>query len=48
METEVTGAISDYQKLLNEDLPAFNRFLVANNVTAVLAATGTSLQDSVE
>jgi hypothetical protein len=48
METEITGATVDYQKLLNEDLPAFNRFLAANNVAAVLAAAGTGAQDSAE
>jgi hypothetical protein len=48
METEIIGATVDYQKLLNEDLPAFNRFLAANNVATVLAAAGTGAQDSAE
>src|SRR5258708_19351016 len=48
METEITSAIADYQKLLNEDLSAFNRFLAPNNLSAVLAATATAAQDSAE
>jgi len=47
METEITSANAEYQKLLNDDLPAFNRFLAANNVAAVVAA-GTGAPDGAE
>jgi hypothetical protein len=39
METEMKAAIQDYQKLLSDDLPAFNRSLTARNLAAVIAAT---------
>jgi hypothetical protein len=37
METEIAGATAEYQKLLNEDLPDFNRFLAANSVASLVA-----------
>jgi hypothetical protein len=46
MEGEITAASADYQKLLTEDLAAFNRFLVANNVAGVLATNAMSAHDS--
>ena len=48
IEAEFASTTADYQRLLNEDLPAFNRFLAANNVTAVLAATVAPAQIKVE
>jgi photosystem II stability/assembly factor-like uncharacterized protein len=39
VEAEMTSAIEEYRKLLNEDLPAFNRSLTAENVAAVVVAT---------
>jgi hypothetical protein len=45
MEAEIAGVTADYQKFLNEELPAFNRFLAANNVAAVLAAGNMGAQD---
>jgi photosystem II stability/assembly factor-like uncharacterized protein len=39
VEAEMTSAIGEYQKLLNEDLPTFNRSLTAQNVAAVVTAT---------
>jgi hypothetical protein len=38
VEAEMTSAIEEYQKLLNEDLPTFNRSLTAQNVAAVVIA----------
>jgi hypothetical protein len=37
LETELAGAVAEYQKLLNEDLPVFNRFLAANSVASLVA-----------
>jgi hypothetical protein len=48
MESEIAAATADYQKLLNEDLSVFNRFLATNNVAAILIATGTGTQESAE
>jgi hypothetical protein len=48
METEIKDATASYQKLLTEDLPAFNRVLAANNVAAVLTAVGTGASHSGE
>jgi len=39
VEAEMTSAIGEYQKLLNEDLPTLNRSLTAQNVAAVVAVT---------
>jgi len=38
IETEMTEATSEFQKLLKDDLPAFNRVLGNNNVAVVVAA----------
>jgi hypothetical protein len=38
IETEMTGAAAEFQKLLKDDLPAFNRVLGDNNVALVVAA----------
>ena len=48
IEAEIASTTADYQKLLNEELPAFNRFLVSNNVAAVLAAPVALAQSKVE
>jgi hypothetical protein len=48
MENEIKDATSSYQKLLAEDLPAFNRVLAANNVAQLLTATGTGAQSNAE
>ncbi len=37
IETELTGAVTDYQKFLVQDLPAFNHILNENNLAAVTA-----------
>jgi len=38
IETELTGAVADYQKLIEKDLPAFNHALTENNLAAITAA----------
>jgi hypothetical protein len=38
IETELTGAVADYQKLIEKDLPAFNHALTENNLAAIIAA----------
>jgi len=38
IEAEMAGPTADFQKLLKEDLPAFNRVLGDNNVAVVVAA----------
>jgi hypothetical protein len=48
METEIKDATASYQKLLTEDLPAFNRVLAANNVAALLTAVGSGANHSGE
>ena len=48
MESEIAAATADYEKLLHEDLPAFNRFLASNQVGVVLAGAGVSAQDGAE
>lgn len=48
IEAEIASTTVDYEKLLNEDLPAFNRFLASNNVAATLAATVAPAQIEVE
>jgi photosystem II stability/assembly factor-like uncharacterized protein len=40
IETELAGAVGDYQKLIEKDLPAFNHTLAENNL-AVITPTGT-------
>ena len=35
IETELTGAIADYKKLIEQDLPAFNHALNENNLASV-------------
>jgi hypothetical protein len=40
IETEMTDATGEFQKLLKDDLPAFNRVLGGNNVSLVVAAAG--------
>ncbi|HXJ03810.1 MAG TPA: hypothetical protein VNH65_01840, partial [Candidatus Acidoferrum sp.] len=42
LESQLTGTIVDYKKLVEEDLPAFNRTLSENNVTAILATSATA------
>ena len=37
LETELTGGLADYKKLMEEDLPAFNHTLSENNVAAIVA-----------
>jgi hypothetical protein len=37
LETELAGALGEYKKLIEEDLPAFNHTLTANNVAAIIA-----------
>ncbi|MGB6899989.1 MAG: hypothetical protein WBE12_15430, partial [Candidatus Acidiferrum sp.] len=39
IETELTGAVADYKKLMEQDLPAFNHALSESNVAAIVAAT---------
>jgi hypothetical protein len=38
IESELNAAVSDYKKLMEEDLPAFNHALSQGNVAAVVAA----------
>lgn len=38
IEAELNGAVSDYKKLMEEDLPGFNHTLSENSVAAVVAA----------
>jgi photosystem II stability/assembly factor-like uncharacterized protein len=38
LETELSGALADHKKLMEEALPAFNKTLAENNVAAVVAA----------
>jgi photosystem II stability/assembly factor-like uncharacterized protein len=38
IETELGGAVEDYKKLMEQDLPAFNRALTENNLAAITAA----------
>src|SRR5208282_2356509 len=38
IEGELTGAIAGFQKLIEQDLPAFNHALTENNIAAVTAA----------
>jgi photosystem II stability/assembly factor-like uncharacterized protein len=38
IETELAGAVADYQKLIEQDLPAFNHVLNEHNLAAVTAA----------
>jgi hypothetical protein len=38
IETELTGAVADYHKLIEQDLPAFNNALNENNLAAVTSA----------
>jgi hypothetical protein len=42
LESQLTGTIADFKKLVEEDLPAFNRTLSENNVTAILAASASA------
>jgi hypothetical protein len=42
LESQLTGTIADYKKLVEDDLPAFNRTLSENNVTAILATSATA------
>jgi hypothetical protein len=37
IENELTGAVADFQKLVEQDLPAFNHALMENNLAAVTA-----------
>jgi photosystem II stability/assembly factor-like uncharacterized protein len=37
IENELTGAVADFQKLVEQDLPAFNHALTENNLAAVTA-----------
>ena len=39
IETEMAGATAEFQKLLKEELPVFNRVLGDNNVALVIAAS---------
>jgi hypothetical protein len=38
IETELTGAVADYQKLIEKDLPAFNHTLAENNIATITAS----------
>ena len=43
IETELSGAVADYKKLIEQDLPAFNHALTENNLAAITdAATAPS------
>src|SRR4029077_3677064 len=42
LESELTGTMAEYKKILEEELPAFNRTLSENNVAAVVAAAATA------
>jgi photosystem II stability/assembly factor-like uncharacterized protein len=42
LESELTGTMAEYKKILEEELPAFNRTLSENNVAAVVAAAATT------
>src|ERR1700722_14772101 len=37
IETELIGAVADFQKLIEKELPAFNRILTENNLAAITA-----------
>ncbi len=39
-ESDIAGADADYQKVLNEDLPAFNRALTEESMTALIVPAG--------
>jgi hypothetical protein len=41
IETELAGAVGDYQKLIEKDLPAFNHTLSENNLAAITASATT-------
>ncbi|HMD06403.1 MAG TPA: hypothetical protein VKH63_02645 [Candidatus Acidoferrum sp.] len=38
IEAELTGAVADYHKLIEQDLPSFNHALIENNLAAVTSA----------
>jgi photosystem II stability/assembly factor-like uncharacterized protein len=38
IETELSGAVADYKKLIEQDLPTFNHALTENNLAAITAA----------
>jgi hypothetical protein len=38
IETELTAAVADFQKLIEKELPAFNHILTENNLAAITAA----------
>jgi hypothetical protein len=38
IETELGGAVADYKKLIEQDLPTFNHALTENNLAAITAA----------
>jgi len=38
IETELTAAVADFQKLIETELPAFNHILTENNLAAITAA----------
>ncbi len=46
IETELAGALADYKKLLDEELPAFNRTLSENKVAAIAASAAVAPRDS--
>ena len=46
IETDMTGATAEFQKLLKDDLPAFNRVLGDNNVALVVAAASAEPEQS--
>ena len=41
IEAEMASANTEFQKLLKEELPAFNHVLVDHNIAVIVAATGT-------
>ncbi len=47
IEKELTGALADFKKLVEEDLPAFNHTLSENSVAAIVA-TATPTQENDE
>lgn len=46
IETDMTGATAEFQKLLKDDLPAFNRVLGNNSVALVVAAASAEPEQS--
>jgi photosystem II stability/assembly factor-like uncharacterized protein len=48
LEAELSGALADHKKLIEVDLPAFNKTLAENNVAAIVAGSGAALSTNGE